>query len=136
MMAVMDRNKWLGKEACVVFADAEKCFEKLIDWSDCLLDMKKCGMRESEIALVMELNKEAIYSIITPYRETNKVRVQNIVKHGTIFGPLLYCENVKESNNIREKTACTYVRLSIGAMIYVDGRNKRDSDTSRKELST
>ena len=121
MMAVMDRNKWLKKETCFIFADAEKCFDKL--WlEDCLVDMKKCGMREREIVLLMEMNKEARFSIITLYGETEKVKINRIVKQGTIFGPLLCCGNTKEINNIGDRATSTYItaKKEIGALIYVD----------------
>lgn len=42
-MAVMDRDRWLGRETYTMFTDAEICFDKLC-LEDCLVDMK--GVRE------------------------------------------------------------------------------------------
>ena len=50
MMAVIEKNKYLGKETIILFADAVKCFEKL--WlDDCINDIVKSGMRERELYL-------------------------------------------------------------------------------------
>ena len=43
VMAVLDMVKELGRETTMLFADAEKCFDKL--WlEDCIVDMVGCGM--------------------------------------------------------------------------------------------
>ncbi len=47
LMAVVDRNRELKRNIYLIFADAEKCLDKL--WLvDCLVGINKDGMRETE----------------------------------------------------------------------------------------
>ena len=47
VMAILDNARYRGEECVLLFADAEKCFDKL--WlEDCLVDLHKAGLRERE----------------------------------------------------------------------------------------
>ncbi len=101
-------------------ADAEKCFDKL--WlQDCLIDIKEAGLREREVQMIYELNKQANIKVQTPAGVTKEIEVDEIVKQGTIFGPMLCCVNSANINNMKEK-AVTYItpELEIQALTYVD----------------
>lgn len=87
LMAIMDNNRRLKKNTYILMVDAEKCFDKL--WlQDCLIDMRDAGMREKEIKLIYEMNKEARIVVDTPAGLTKEVRVEKIVKQETVFGPV------------------------------------------------
>ena len=121
IMAVIDRDKEMGLETTMLFADAEKCFDKL--WlEDCIVDMVGCGMREREAALLYQMNQRANIKILTPFGETDEIKVERIVKQGTIFGPLLCCGNTARINHIGEVMPATFVTKdkAVGALVYVD----------------
>ena len=76
-MAVVDRNRRLEKETMVMFADAEKCFDKL--WlKDCMVDMVKRGTRESEAAMIYKMNEKAKIKIITPFGMTEEIVAERV----------------------------------------------------------
>ena len=101
-------------------ADAEKCFDKL--WlKDCLVDMKEEGLRDKEVALIYELNKKANIVIETPAGKTKEIKVSDIVKQGTVFGPQLCCINTSKVNEINEKNITVITpKIKIEALVYVD----------------
>ena len=120
MMSVIDKNRELNKSTYVLFADAEKCFDRL--WlEDCLVDLTENGMREKEADILHKLNRRAEMVVETPVGETESFEINNIVKQGTIFGPILCCSSTAKINNIGERvmTAIT-PEMSIGSLIYVD----------------
>ena len=53
------------------------------------MDMKEAGMREREIQMLYSLNKKAEIKIQTPVGETKEIEVKELVKQGTVLGPLL-----------------------------------------------
>lgn len=118
--AILDQNRWLGKSTYIIVADAEKCFDRL--WlKDCLVDLHEAGVREREVSLIHQMNMKAKINIDTPVGKTEQFEVKEIVKQGTIYGPLLCCIN---SSKINDMTECTssYITptLQVGALAYVD----------------
>ena len=88
IMAKLDGNKERKMDTHILFADAEKCFDKL--WlQDCLVDLHKAGMREREIETIYNINKEDRMTIATPHGKTKEIKQEEIVKQGTVFGPQL-----------------------------------------------
>ena len=120
LMAVIDKNRSLKKNTYLLCADAEKCFDKL--WlEDCLVDISESGLRERETMMLHEMNKKARITVATPCGETDEFEVKDVVKQGTIFGPLLCCCNTAKVTTIGED-AMTVVspEVSIGPLTYVD----------------
>ena len=63
----------------MVFADAEKCFDKL--WlEDCIADTVGKGVREREAALIYKMNENARIKVMTPCGETKEIQKKKIVK--------------------------------------------------------
>ena len=121
IMAIMDRNKKLGRDTYMIFADAEKCFDKL--WlEDCVVDLVGIGMREREAAIVYKMNERAAITIKTPYGETEEIIADRIVKQGTVYGTQLCCCSTERVNEIGEKRPQTMIsqNMAIEALVYVD----------------
>ena len=119
MRAVIDNNRLNRKTYCY-FADAYKCFDKL--WlKDCLVELWRAGMREREVYMLYEMNKESHIVIETPVGMTDSITVHEIVKQGTIFGPKLCSVATEKINGIGEEIS-THItpELTIGAPVYVD----------------
>ena len=120
MRAVIDNNRRLNRKTYCYFADAYKCFDKL--WlKDCLVELWRAGMREREVYMLYEMNKESHIVIETPVGMTDSITVHEIVKQGTIFGPKLCSVATEKINGIGEEIS-THItpELTIGAPVYVD----------------
>ena len=119
-MAVMEENKRLGKDTYLIFADAEKCFDKL--WlEDCLVRMNEAGMREREVELLRSLNEKATIVIDTPSGMTEEFIVENIVKQGTVYGPQMCCVSTMAVNRFEEVPVTVIApEVETKALIYVD----------------
>ena len=120
MRAVLDNNARLNKKTYCYFADAYKCFDKL--WlKDCLVEMWRAGMREREVMLIYELNRQADIVIETPVGVTKSIKVDEIVKQGTVFGPKLCCISTEKVNSIKNIISTSISPdLCLGAPVYVD----------------
>eukprot|EP00112_Aurelia_sp_Birch-Aquarium-sp1_P012703 Seg2675.2 transcript_id=Seg2675.2/GoldUCD/mRNA.D3Y31 product="RNA-directed DNA polymerase from mobile element jockey" protein_id=Seg2675.2/GoldUCD/D3Y31 len=146
MTAIIDINKELKKKTYAIFADAEKCFDKL--WlEDSLVQMNRSGIREREVTMIRAMNSEARIVVETPSGYTGEINVKNIVKQGTIYGPQLCCVSTSQVNEIKE-TPVTIISPAVvcRAMIYVDdisgagsksmieniGRNLRQMEETKK----
>ena len=58
-------NRRLNRKTYCYFAVAYKCFDKL--WlKDCLVELWRAGMRESEVYMLYEMNKASNIVIETP----------------------------------------------------------------------
>ena len=59
--------------------------------------------------------------IQTPVGETERIEIEELVKQGTIFGPLMCCVNSAKISNMKEKVVTHLIpELYIGALAYVD----------------
>ena len=119
MQAQIDEGKRLKKPVYLFFADLVKCFDRL--WlKDCIVDLHECGMREKEASLIYKLNKEAIIKVATPAGITEEIKVNEIVKQGTVFGPKLCCASTGNINKELEMEEVVYPGVSIQALTFVD----------------
>ena len=118
--AMIERNRCLGRNTYIFFADAVKCFDKL--WlKNCLLNMNKAGFPLYDTALLYHLNHKATISVDTPSGETDDFTVYDVVKQGTISGPLICCAEVDQINKVNEIVAVPYgPEVMIGMPEYVD----------------
>ena len=117
MRAVIDNNRRLNRKTYCYFADAYKCFDKL--WlKDCLVELWRAGMRDREVYMLYEMNKESHIVIETPVGMTDSITVHELV-------PYL----VQNCAVWQQKRLMAYRRninthitpeLTIGAPVYVD----------------
>ena len=107
LSALVERNRYMGQNTYLFFADAVKCFGKL--WlENCLLNMHEKGFPIHDTALLYHLNHKAEISVNIPFRKTEDFTVNNLVKQGTIPGPLIYGLEVDQINKISEVVAVPY----------------------------
>ena len=78
---------YLNKELWLTFYETEKCFDSL--WlEDCINSLWENGVKDDTLFLIYYLNKKPNV-VKTPFGETDPLSFMNIVKHGTVFGPVL-----------------------------------------------
>ena len=117
--ATVDYNNFINCETYVFFADAHKCFDKL-DLKTCLIDLYEI-LGAQETKLMYELNKKARIVVRTPVGETKPVEVHEIVKQGTLYGPILCDINTDKVNMFGSKIVSTIgPNIKCEASIYVD----------------
>ena len=81
----------------------------------------KGGFPLHDTALLYHLNHKARISINTPVGETADFMVYNVVKQGTISGPLMCCSEVDQFNKIKEIVTVPYgPEVVLGMPEYVD----------------
>lgn len=104
----------------MVFADAVKCFDRL--WlDDCLLDLKEAGMREKEVKMIRKLNEKTRMIVETPVGTTKEINATEIVKQGTVFGPILCCCSTAKVNRMKKRPVTIITpTMEIEPLVYVD----------------
>ena len=101
----------------VFFPDAVKCFDKL--WlKDCLLEMFNLGYDPNTLTSLYEMNKEIYVIIRTPVGNIDKVK--EVVKQGTIFGPIMCCAETSTVNSIGEEVKYRYGKINVGMPVFMD----------------
>ena len=130
--AVIDYNNFIGSETYVLFADAYKCFDKL-DLKTSIIDLKNIlGSREA--ILQYNMNKKSNIVIDTPVGRSKKVEIGEIVKQGTLSGPVLCNINTDKVNRSGQKSITTIgPNVRVEALIYVDDIQQAGSHISTIE---
>ena len=101
------------------FADAVKCFDKL--WlNDCLLEMYNSGYDPSTLKILYEMNKETDVIIRTPVGNTSKIQVKEMVKQGTIFGPIICSVETFTVTSFGEEVKYRYGKINTGMPVFMD----------------
>ena len=114
------------------FADATKFFDKL--WlKDCLIELYNLGYSPSTIRSLYKLNKtsstiRSLYElnktsnivVDTPVGKTSSITVEEVVKQGTIFGPIICCASTSRVNEIQEAVKYQYGKVEIGMPVFMD----------------
>ena len=117
--AIIEKQRQSHKNTYLFFADAEKCFDKL--WlKDCLIDMEEIGYNRNDIKILYEMNKKAEIIVDTTVGQTESISIKEIVKQGSIFGPIMCCATTSKVNNIGEIVQYSYGKVDIGMSVYMD----------------
>ena len=119
LMALVDEGKRLKKPVYIFFADLVKCFDRL--WlRDCIVDLHECGMRERDAAMIYELNREAKFFVEAPGGRSEEIKVKEIVKQGTVFGPKLCCASTGKFNKDLDQQEVLYPSVELQAVMFID----------------
>ena len=88
LRGLIDHSKYLKKELWITFYDIEKCFDSL--WlEDCINSLWRCGVDDDILYLIYLLNRKANTIVRTPFGNTQSLEIRNLVKQGTVLGPIL-----------------------------------------------
>ena len=72
----------------MTFYDIEKCFISI--WlEDCINSLYKNGVKEDILDLIYRLNQRTEIVVRTPFGDTDPFVVNNLVRQGTVLGPIL-----------------------------------------------
>ena len=120
VLAIIERNNYLGKATVITFADVEKCFDKI--WlDDGLKDLWKSGMDVRDCIALKKMNETAKATVETPLGPTKEITLENTVRQGTVEGPRICAATMDTINMGGYKVVCHYgPGLEIGIGAYVD----------------
>ncbi len=120
VLAVIERNNYLGKATMITFADVEKCFDKI--WlDDGLKDLWKSGMNVRDCIALKRMNEVAKATVETPLGPTGEITLTNTVRQGTVNGPVICGATMDTINEGGYNVVGHYgPTLEIGIGAYVD----------------
>ena len=119
MSAIIEKRRTERLNTYLFFPDAVKCFDKL--WlKDCLLEFKTLGYKRNDLKILYGMNKRSIVTINTPFGEAGNIEIEEIVKQGTTYGPVMCCAVTASVNDIGEKVCCKYGDTGIGMQVFLD----------------
>ena len=132
--SVIERNKYLGKDTYLVFIDMEKCFDLL--WlEDGIIELWKDGTNIKDAVVIKKMNEESIAVVRTPVGETQPIRLNNIVRQGTVSGPDICCSSTGRVNQMGRSLNTMYgPYIEIGAPVYVDDISIASGVTTANDL--
>ena len=116
---IIRQKKKAGKKCYMFFGDAVKCFDKL--WlKDSLVELFKAGCEPQDIQMIYNLNRDTIIEVETPSGTTEKVKVGDIVKQGTVLGPMLCCVSTDQINKMGEDQERNLGNEYVAILIFMD----------------
>ena len=117
--AIIDDNKHHMKDTYTLLADSLKCSDR--QWlHDACNELSNIWLTE-EVELIRKTTSKAIVTIDTPVGYTNEITLHNIIKLGTIIGPILCIVETDRVNKIGERWYARYgPEIKINNLLYVD----------------
>ena len=71
----------------------------------------------NDIKMLYEMYKKADIKIETPFGEISSMEIQEVVKQGSTYGPIMYCTITSKVNDISEKAKIKYGEILTGMPI-------------------
>ena len=88
LRGIINHANYLGKELWLTFYDIKKCFDS--QWlEDCINSLWDLGVKDDILCLIYLMNIKAAVTIKTPLGDTHPLFLSNLVKQGTVLGPVL-----------------------------------------------
>ena len=78
------------------------------------------GRDRNDIKILYEMNKKAEIIVDTTVGQTESISIKEIVKQGSIFGPIMCCATTSRVNNIGKTVQYSYRKVDIGMSVYMD----------------
>ena len=119
MNAIIEKQSQDHKNIHRLYADAEKCFEKLcLKYS--LIEMVRTGYNKNDRKMLCEINKITEIVVGNAIGNTQSIEIKEVVKQGLIVVPTMSCATTAKVNNVGEKVDFKYGEIEIGMSIYMD----------------
>ena len=82
--------------------------------------MEENGYNSNDFKMLHEMNKKAEIMVDTTAGQTERISIKEIVKQGSIFGPIICCTTTSKVNKVRETVQYSYGKIYIGMSVYMD----------------
>jgi hypothetical protein len=103
----------------LLFADLEKCFDKL-HLKDCIIEIVEAGVPVEEAIFIYEMNQNVEAEVDTPVGVTKKIFIEEAVRQGTVLGPPLCGVSTNRLNKMGKNGAIVLNKTEIRSPIFVD----------------
>ena len=88
LKTLLDHSKYMNKQLLITFYDIKKCFDTL--WlEDSKNSLWDNGIKDNTLSLIYHMNLKENVIVKTPFRDTDPIHLTNIIKQGTVLGPML-----------------------------------------------
>ena len=119
LRASTDHAKYMRKCIYLLLYDFKQCFDSM--WlEDSIISLRKIGIQEDILMLIKRLNETSEITVKTPVGNTSEFKVENIVKQGTVLGPLLCSASTAECCEEHKQGGVSIGATSIRSLAYVD----------------
>ena len=119
LRACTDHGKYMNKCIYLKLYDFSQCFDSM--WlEDSIISLKEIGIEEDRLTVIKRLNETAEITVKTPVGNTSAFEVENIVKQGTVLGPLLCSASTAECCEEHLRGGVSIGSTSIRSLAYVD----------------
>ena len=82
--------------------------------------MYNLGYSPGTIRSLYEINKISNIVVDTPVGKTASITVEEVVKQGTTFGPIMCCAPTSRVNEIQEAVKYQYGKVEISMPVFMD----------------
>ena len=109
-----------NKNLYILFADLEKCFDKL--WlKDCIKELAEAGMPAAEAIYIYKMNQRVRAVVETPIGKTEMFELEQIVRQGTVSAVDLCAVSTDKINKLpRWEPTLMVSGIEIKHPVYVD----------------
>ena len=128
----LSQGVYLNKELWVTFYDIQKCFDSLC-LEDCINSLWDLGVKDDMLYLIHLLNTKASVTIKTPMGEKHPLLLSNLVKQGTVLGPVL--NNCSLDHFSQESFSYEFGSVEIKTSLFVDDISGPNSCKTMATLS-
>ena len=119
LRACIDHAIYLNISTFLSLYDFKQCFDSM--WlQDSTISLRNIGIESEKIALIKKLNENSKIVVKTPVGNTEEFVVKNIVKQGTVLGPLLCSASTAECCEEHTTGGVRIGSTSIKSLAYVD----------------
>ena len=116
----------------LTFYNIEKCFDSL--WlEDCIYCLWDNVVKDDILSVIYKLNVKANITIKTPFGDTQVLPLENLVKQGTVLGPVQ--NNCSLDRVCRESLGYHIGSVEIKSMEFVDDIEDPNSDEISPKFS-
>ena len=116
---VIEDYRERGENLYLLFADLEKCFDKL-HLKDCIIEVVEAGVPVEEAIFIYEMNRDIEAEVDTPVGLTNKIHIEEAVRQGTVLGPPLCGVSTNRINKMGKNGGIILNKTEIQCPIFVD----------------
>ena len=117
--ACVDHARYLKIIIFLTLYDFKQCFDSM--WlEDSLISLKEIGIGEEILTIIKKLNETADIVVNTPVGNCREFTAYNIVKQGTVLGPLLCSASTAECCTEHIRGGVTIGSANIRSLAYVD----------------
>ena len=120
LRAALEYMIYMGKEYYVEFCDLKKAFDKMI-LKNVLDDLWNSNVKGRIWRNVFAINQNTDIIIKTPYGESDKIKVQQVLKQGSVMASSLAALHTDSSNKfMKNDLGISYGNLHIRSLLFQD----------------